>query len=112
MLLLDLESGSVPERLTTGRDPMPWWDDAAPCLSPDGTTVAYADDGHVWLVPTAGGPPRKLVEGGSPRWIDDRRLVISVERDDATTTRLAVVDVDDPWPRRLAVSHGELDDAR
>ena len=109
VFLLDLESGSVPERLTTGRDPMPWWDDTPPYLSPDGSTVAYADDGHVWLVPTAGGPPRKLVEGGSPRWIDDRRLVISVERDDATTTRLAVVDVDDPWPRRLAVSHGELD---
>lgn len=108
-LLLDLESGSVPERLTTGRDPMPWWEDTPPYLSPDGGTMAYADDGHVWLVPTAGGPPRKLVEGGSPRWIDDRRLVISVERDDATTTRLAVVAVDDPWPRRLAVSHGELD---
>ena len=60
-------------------------------------------------MPSAGGPPRKLVEGGSPRWIDARRLVISVERDDATTTRLAIVDVDDPWPRRLAVSHGELD---
>ena len=109
VFLLHLETGSVPERLTTGRDPMPWWDDSAPQLSPDGTSVAYTDDGHVWLVPTAGGPPRKLVEGGSPRWIDARRLVISVERDDATTTRLAVVDVDDPWPRRLAVSHGELD---
>ena len=109
VFLLHLETGSVPERLTTGRDPMPWWDDSAPQLSPDGTSVAYTDDGHVWLVPTAGGPPRKLVEGGSPRWIDARRLVISVERDDATTTRLAIVDVDDPWPRRLAVSHGELD---
>ena len=71
VFLLDLESGSVPERLTTGRDPMPWWEDTPPRLSPDGSTVAYADDGHVWLVPTAGGPPRKLVEGGSPRWIDD-----------------------------------------
>jgi dipeptidyl aminopeptidase/acylaminoacyl peptidase len=109
VFLLDLESGSAPERLTTGRAPMPFWDDTTPYLSPDGTTVAYGDEGHVWLVPTGGGPPRKLVEGASPRWIDDRRLVISVERDDATTTRLAVVDVDDPWPRRLAVSHGELD---
>ncbi len=107
--LLDLESGSAPEQLTTGRDPMPHWEDTWPHLSPDGTTVAYADEGQVWLVPTAGGPSRKLVEGGSPRWIDDRRLVITVERDDATTTRLAVVDVDDPWPRRLAVEHGELD---
>ena len=86
VFLIHLESGSVPERLTTGRDPMPWWEDSPPRLSPDGTTVAYTDDGHVWLAPTAGGPPRKLVEGGSPHWIDDRRLVISVERDDATTT--------------------------
>ena len=107
--LVDLEAGSAPERLTTGRDPMPYWEDSSPQLSPDGATVAYADDGHVWLVPTAGGPPRKLAAGDSPRWIDDARLVISVERDDATTTRLAVVNVDDPWPRRLAVSHGELD---
>ena len=76
---------------------------------PDGSTVAYADDGHVWLVPAAGGPPRKLVEGDGPRWVDDERLVITVERDDGQTTRLAVVDVGDPWPRRLAVAHGELD---
>ena len=107
--LVDLVAGSAPERLTTGRDPMPYWEDSSPQLSPDGSTVAYADDGHVWLVPTAGGPPRKLAEGDNPRWIDGARLVISVERDDATTTRLAVVNVDDPWPRRLAVSHGELD---
>ena len=107
--LLDLEGGSAPERLTTGREPAPFWEDAAPHLSPDGSTVAYADEGHVWLAPTAGGPARRLVEGGSPRWIDDSRLVISVERDEDASTRLAVVDVDDPWPRRLAVAHGELD---
>jgi dipeptidyl aminopeptidase/acylaminoacyl peptidase len=107
--LLDLESGAPPDRLTTGRDLAPYWEDTTPFLSPDGTTVAYGDEGHVWLVPTAGGPPHRLVEGVGPRWIDDRRLVISVERDDNTTTRLAVVDVADPWPRRLAVSHGELD---
>ena len=35
--------------------------------------------------------------------------VIDVERDEDRTTRLAVVDVDDPWPRRLAVAHGDLD---
>src|SRR5215210_982894 len=106
--LLDLESDSPPERLTTGRDPMPYWEDTTPYLSPGGTTVAYGDEGHVWLVPAAGGPPRKLVEGGGPRWIDDRRLLISGEREEDRTTRLAVVAVDDPWPRRLAVDHGEL----
>ena len=105
--LLDLEQPGAPERLTTGRDPMPYWEDVEPRLSPNGETVAYADDDHVWLVPAAGGPPRRLVAGSNPVWTPDGRLVISVERDD--TTRLAVVGVDDAWPRRLATSHGELD---
>jgi len=99
--LLDLEGGT-PERLTTGRDPLPYWEDTEPRLSPDGSTVAYADDGHVWLVATAGEPPRRLVEGDAPVWVDDARLLVTVERD--RTTRLAVVSVDDPWPRRLAAT--------
>ena len=70
--------------------------------------MAYADDGHVHLVPTAGGPPRRLVEGGAPVWVDDRTLVIAVEHED--TSRLAVVGVDDPWPRRLASDPCGLDD--
>lgn len=105
--LLDLERG-VPERLTTGRDPAAFWEDTQPRVSPDGTTVAYGDEGHVWLVPAAGGPPRKLVEAGAPVWIDDRQLVVTVERED--TTRLAVVDVADAWPRPLARAHEGLPD--
>jgi dipeptidyl aminopeptidase/acylaminoacyl peptidase len=108
--LLDLEAPeAVPRRLTTGRDPVPYWEDTAPRVSPDGTTVAYAEAGHVWLVPAAGGPPRKLVEGGSPRWISGDRLLVDVEREEDRTTRLAVVDVADAWPRRLATEHGDLD---
>jgi dipeptidyl aminopeptidase/acylaminoacyl peptidase len=105
--LLELDGDGPPERLTTGREPVAYWDDTHPRLSPDGATVAYVESGHVWVVATAGGPPRKLVEGASPVWIDDARLVIAVERDD--TTRLAVVDVADAWPQRLAIAHGELD---
>jgi dipeptidyl aminopeptidase/acylaminoacyl peptidase len=99
----------TPRRLTTGREPAPFWEDITPELSPDGSTVAYGDEGFIWLVPVAGGPPRKLVEGSSPVWIDDARLVISVERDDQTS-RLAVVDIADPFPRRLTVEcsdHGD-----
>ena len=103
--LLDLEGGR-PQRLTTGRDPAPFWEDIEPRLSPDGGTVAYGDDGHVWLAPATGGPPRRLVEGGSPVWIDDTRLVVSVERD--RTTRLAVIDTGDPWPQRLGRQHADL----
>ncbi len=79
---------------------MPYWEDTEPRLSPDGTMVAYADDGHVWVVPSAGGPPRKLAAAGSPVWLGNDRLVVSVERDD--TSRLALLDVADPWPRGLA----------
>ena len=103
--LLDLEDGGV-ERLTTGRAPAPYWEDIEPRLSPDGAMVAYGDEAAVWLAPTAGGPARRLTEGGSPVWIDDGRLVIAVERDD--TTRLAVVDTADAWPRRLASGLGDL----
>ena len=53
------------------------------------------------------GRRRRLVEAGSPVWLDEKTLLVSVERDD--TSRLAVVDVDDPWPRRLVREHGDLD---
>jgi dipeptidyl aminopeptidase/acylaminoacyl peptidase len=106
--LLDLDAGGPPERLTTGRDPAPYWEDVPPRISPDGSTVAYVDEGHVWLVPAAGGPARRLTEGSSPVWINAERLVISVERED--TTRLAVVSARDPWPRRLATAHDDLDE--
>jgi dipeptidyl aminopeptidase/acylaminoacyl peptidase len=105
--LLDL-SDPVPQRLTTGRDPMPYWEDTQPRLSPDGTQVAYGDAGHVWVVPTAGGPPRRLLRAGAPVWLDDATLVVTIERGDET--RLAVAGVADPWPRRLATAHAGLDE--
>ncbi len=104
---LDLDE-RVPRRITTGRDPAPYWEDDEPRLSPDGKTVAYTQDGHVMLAPLAGGPPRKLVEASSPVWLGDERLVVAIERD--RTTRLAVTNIDDAWPQRLATWHGELDD--
>jgi Tol biopolymer transport system component len=42
--LLDLEDGT-PQRLTTVRDPMPYWEDTEPRLSPDGSTVADVGGG-------------------------------------------------------------------
>jgi dipeptidyl aminopeptidase/acylaminoacyl peptidase len=112
--VLDLEDRDArPERLTTGRDLAPHWEDTPPRISPDGTTVAYGDGGHVWLVPIAGGVPRRLVEGSGPVWLDDARLIVSLERaeDDGTTrgTRLALVEIADPFPRRLAREPEGLD---
>jgi dipeptidyl aminopeptidase/acylaminoacyl peptidase len=114
--LLDLEDrAAAPDRLTTNREPAPFWEDTEPRLSPAGTQVAYAQDGDVHLVPVAGGPPRRLLEAGSPVWAGDRALVVSIERSDDTRsardqcTRLAVTAVDDPWPRRLATGHGDLE---
>ena len=54
-------------------------------------------------------------------WAGDRALVVSIERSDEHAargregsardrcTRLAVTTVDDPWPRRLATRHGDLE---
>ena len=111
---LDLEdSDAAPERLTTGRELQPFWEDTQPRISPDGARVAYGDDDHVLIVPVAGDrPPRTLVEGGAPVWLGDDRLVVSVEHEDENTrktSRLTVVGLADPFPRRLATDHGDLD---
>src|SRR3954468_19816498 len=36
--LLAPAPGAPPERVTTGREPVPYWSDTAPRLSPDGST--------------------------------------------------------------------------
>ena len=95
--------GGTPRRLTTGRAPAPYWEDDAPRLSPDGSLVAYCQEGWVCLVPTAGGPVRRLVEGGSaPVWVDDERLVAAFDRPERMT-RFGLVDLVHPWPRRLTL---------
>lgn len=105
--LLTLGSEPALSRLTTGRAPMPYWEDTTPVISPDGSQVAYADAGKVWLAPTDGGPPRELVEAGAPHWLDDDRLVVSVDRE--TRGRLATVSVDDAWPQPLVRDAPGLD---
>ena len=57
------------------------------------------------VVPVAGGLPAEVCDGSSPVWLDDAELVVGVDRDD--TTALARVNVDDPWPARLAVHAGD-----
>ena len=61
--------------------------------------MAYATRVGSRLVPSAGGSPRKLVEAGSPVWLGNDRLVVTVEREDAS--RLAVIESADAWPQPL-----------
>ena len=44
-------------------------------MSPDGSRVAYADQGRVWVVHLDGGPPKEVVEGGDPVWTHDGLLL-------------------------------------
>ena len=65
VVLFDAATGATVRRLADG---------GSPSFSPDGTQVAYAGtDGWIYTVPTAGGTPRKLVQGVSPSWGDGRR---------------------------------------
>ena len=60
--LLDLtEPRPLPQRLTTGREPVPYWEDVEPRLSPGGSKVAYAAADHVW----PGGCSRRATPSGS-----------------------------------------------
>ena len=101
--------GGSPERLTTHRDPMPFWEDTRPSWSPDGSRFAYVVGGTLHVALTAGSAPRPLAEGGSPIWLDDGRLLVTI--DDKRRTRLAVVELADPWPRPVTVGDGHADAA-
>jgi len=102
---LSLESDML-TRLTSDRGLIAYWDDAAPIWSPDGSRLAYNSDGFVFVCPIDGGPTRRLVAGSTGVWLDDRRLAISVDRD--RVSRLAIVDVDDPWPSPIGPVDGDI----
>jgi dipeptidyl aminopeptidase/acylaminoacyl peptidase len=91
--------GGRPQRLTTGRAPSAYWEDSAPVWSPDGSSLAYDDGGSVWVVPAAGGLPRRLGEATPAAWLDGTRLLVTVERDDVT--RLAWCRADEFWAHVL-----------
>lgn len=97
-------SGVRLRRLTTDRTPNAYWDDTPPAWSSDGRQIAYVHDGWIYLVPSVGGPPQRLIEGGSPRWIDHQTMIVSIDRD--RVTRLCRLSVDDPWPVAITPNDG------
>ena len=101
---IDPTSGAT-SRLTTGRALVAWWEDTQPVVSPDGERVAYGDQGHLWVVPLAGGPPTKVLEADEPVWTPDGLLLAGIERDRSTV--LVQVDPDDPWPVPVASGEGD-----
>jgi dipeptidyl aminopeptidase/acylaminoacyl peptidase len=112
--------GSDPHQLTVDRPPAAFWEDTAPAWSPGGDLVAYEADGWVQVVPAEGGPGRRLVEAGSPVFVDQGRLVVSFEVDRHRTgttlptvtevTRLGMVELADPWVRPLTSAHADASD--
>jgi dipeptidyl aminopeptidase/acylaminoacyl peptidase len=106
----DIWTVSLPDgalsRITTDRGLAAYWEDTAPIWSPDGSLLAYNSDGSVCLVPALGGPARRLVSGSLGAWLDEQRLVVAVERD--RCSRLAVIDIDDPWPAPLGPKDGDI----
>ena len=98
--------GGQPRRLTTDRALASYWEDSAPVWSPTGSHLAYTSGSHTYVVPADGGPPRRISDAAVGTWLDDQRLVVVVER--KRTTRLALVDVDDPWPQPFGPKGGDV----
>ena len=72
--MLDLESGTARLLVSFGKDPA--W-------SPDGAHIAFVSEpdrlfgrtGEIWIMPAAGGEPRRVVSGACPVWARDSRTL-------------------------------------
>jgi dipeptidyl aminopeptidase/acylaminoacyl peptidase len=85
-----------------------------PALSPDGQQVAFTvqtididantKPTHIYVVPTAGGTPRKLTNAGSangrPRWSPDSRQIYFVS-DRGGSSQIWVMNADGSSPRQI-----------
>lgn len=104
--IIDIAIGSQAKRLSTYRSLTNYWEDATSKWSPDGARLAYRSGDDVFVVSAYGGPPTRIPDVGLGAWLDDERLVITVDRD--RTTRLAVVTVADPWPEPFGPRGGDV----
>jgi TolB protein len=88
---------------------------ATPVLSPDGSRVAYAHAGEIWVVSATGGGPRRVTEtptdsASAPAWAPDGRRIAFTARilPGEVTAALYVVGVDGTGQR--ALSNGASND--
>ncbi len=56
------------------------------------------------------GLDRRLIEGSAGAWLDDRNLIVVIEKDEHSW--LGVIDVDDPAPRTIGPVDGDVLDPR
>ncbi|HSB02627.1 MAG TPA: S9 family peptidase [Anaerolineales bacterium] len=96
--------GSWPARITADRPLANYWDDEIPVWSPDGKWIAFGMHGHIHLLPSEGGLPKKITDfataASSPRFMPDSHgLIITVERNEID--QLLLTDIDGCWPRAL-----------
>src|SRR5690349_4635014 len=109
ILLLSAPLQAADRRPMTARDLWACQRLGAPALSPDGRTVVFTVQSwsveknksttHLWLVPTAGGAPRRLTTAqandAAPAWSPDgRRIAFISRRGDDETSALCVIPVD------------------
>lgn len=96
------------QRISRGRAPTAYWDDAAPVFSPDGSRLAYADEGGVRVVDADAGPDLNLIKGSLGTWVDNSRMVIIAEV--GLRSRLAIVDADGTQQEMVGPEEGQVTD--
>ena len=106
MWSIDLDGNQ--KRITNGRAPAAYWDDAAPVFSLDGSRLAYADEGWIRVVDPGAGTDRRVTKASLGAWVDDSRMVVIVEV--GLRSRLALMDGAGAQPKLIGPEEGQVID--